>query len=392
MNISETKRVNTNDIFKTANIILAGITGAGKSTLINAVFGKDFAATGKGRPVTQEIKEYQNDSIPVRIWDSIGFEIGSDNNGVSKTKESITKIKKTIEEQASKDQADHIHAIWYCINQGGNRYQSTEAEFVKELHTIGVPFIIIVTQCIEEDDDFVNEINKLNRQNNITDIPVIEVLAQDKKLRGGKSIPAFGLDKLVDKTLEMLPSFIKGSFIAGQQIKVVLKREECEDIISNYEDQALKGFWDRVPLINLGVANVRFKQMVKEIFAVYNQILSESAYDDCVSEVTKMLKQDQFSWFFTPDLFNKKNKQKLDNLMESIRQKGAEGLSLDVNDYEKSTRTARTIVFYGYTLLLSIEDVWRLIRKNKIEDLEREVIPRIQQRIRYYLNGKQHRN
>ena len=78
MSTNETEKVQANDIFKTANIIIAGITGAGKSTLINAVFGEDFAATGKGRPVTMEIREYSNSDVPVRIWDSIGFEIGND--------------------------------------------------------------------------------------------------------------------------------------------------------------------------------------------------------------------------------------------------------------------------------------------------------------------------
>ena len=105
-----------------------------------------------------------------------------------------------------------------------------------------------------------------------------------------------------------------------------------------------------------------------------------------------MLKHDQFSWFFTPDLFTNKNKKKLENLIETIKQKGSDGLSLDVADYEKSTRVARTIVFYGYTLLLAIEDVWQLIRNKKIENLESEVIPEIQERIRYYLNGKPQRN
>lgn len=33
-----------------ANIMVAGITGTGKSTLVNAVFRNDFAETGKGRP------------------------------------------------------------------------------------------------------------------------------------------------------------------------------------------------------------------------------------------------------------------------------------------------------------------------------------------------------
>lgn len=73
-----------------------------KSTLINAVFGKDFAETGKGHPITQEIREYRSRDVPVRIWDSIGFEIGTDNNGVSKTKASITKIKKTLKNKHRK--------------------------------------------------------------------------------------------------------------------------------------------------------------------------------------------------------------------------------------------------------------------------------------------------
>jgi len=35
------------------NIIVAGHTGVGKSTLVNAVFGREFALTAEGRPVTR---------------------------------------------------------------------------------------------------------------------------------------------------------------------------------------------------------------------------------------------------------------------------------------------------------------------------------------------------
>jgi predicted GTPase len=34
------------------NILIAGKTGVGKSTLINAVFQGNFATTGQGKPVT----------------------------------------------------------------------------------------------------------------------------------------------------------------------------------------------------------------------------------------------------------------------------------------------------------------------------------------------------
>ena len=378
---------NSNDLFQTANIIIAGITGAGKSTLLNAVFGKDFAATGKGHPVTKEIREYRSPEVPVRIWDSIGFEIGNDDNGVSKTKASVTKIKKTIEEQSSKNEVDHIHAIWYCINQGGSRYQQTEADFVKELHTIGVPFIIIITQCIDEDENFEKEVNKLNQENGITDIPVIEVLAQEKKIIGGVCIPAFGLDTLVDKTLEMLPSFIKGSFIAGQQIKVVLKREECEKIITKYVELAEKGFWDKVPFFNLGTVDKKFKLMVKEIFSVYNQILSEDAYDDIIFDLSKGWSKELFGWCVP--LFTKKKKQaKLDKLINDILENGADGLELSNDSFNDSKMAAKAIAFYGYTLLMAIEDVWEMIREEKIKAIEEIIIPQIKERIQYYLLGK----
>ena len=40
---------------KHANIIIAGKSGVGKSTLINAVFREPMAQTGVGRPVTQPL-------------------------------------------------------------------------------------------------------------------------------------------------------------------------------------------------------------------------------------------------------------------------------------------------------------------------------------------------
>ena len=37
------------------NILVAGKSGVGKSTLINSVFGKEVAKTGDGEPVTSRI-------------------------------------------------------------------------------------------------------------------------------------------------------------------------------------------------------------------------------------------------------------------------------------------------------------------------------------------------
>lgn len=151
------------------------------------------------------------------------------------------------------------------------------------------------------------------------------------------------------------------------------------------------GFWDKVPFINMGVVDNRFKKMVKDIFAVYNQILSEKAYDDIIFDLSKSWTKGLFSWCIVPAAFNK-NKDKLERLMSEIEKKGADGLELETREFKESTRAARMITYYGYTLLMAIEDVWKLIREEKIKNIEEVVIPQIKQRIQYYLSGRRRNN
>ena len=43
------------------NILIAGRSGVGKSTLINAIFQGNLATTGQGRPVTQNTREIKKE-------------------------------------------------------------------------------------------------------------------------------------------------------------------------------------------------------------------------------------------------------------------------------------------------------------------------------------------
>ena len=58
------------------NILVAGKTGVGKSTLINAVFRGDLAKTGAGKPVTQTTQEFSRPGHPLTIIDTRGLEVG----------------------------------------------------------------------------------------------------------------------------------------------------------------------------------------------------------------------------------------------------------------------------------------------------------------------------
>ncbi|GAA8294815.1 hypothetical protein HpKG83_06020 [Helicobacter pylori] len=52
------------------NILLMGATGVGKSSLINGLFGQEFAKAGTGKPVTQHLEKYVNEGKGLILWDT----------------------------------------------------------------------------------------------------------------------------------------------------------------------------------------------------------------------------------------------------------------------------------------------------------------------------------
>jgi len=59
----------------TANLMVVGKTGVGKSTLINSVFRDNLADTGIGTPVTQHLQKITKSGIPLTIYDTKGIEL-----------------------------------------------------------------------------------------------------------------------------------------------------------------------------------------------------------------------------------------------------------------------------------------------------------------------------
>lgn len=349
-----------------ANIMVAGITGTGKSTLLNAVFGSELAATGKGRPVTSHIDEYQNDSVPIHIWDTVGLELDS-----AKTKESINSIRDTIASKAdSDDQFDHVHAIWYCINSGSSRYQGAELDFIKNLHSIGVPFIIVLTQCIGDPDEiarFEAQIREINTSMGMTDIEIVQVCAQDFKLRGF-TIEAFGLDVLVQKTLEKLPDFIKGGFVAAQNVSKVQKRDYCGEILVKYVDAAITGFWDKVPIVNFFTTDKKIHKMFSEIGKLYNSIIPEDRIQEVIHYMGSMDLEHGVLGIILP--VSKKFDQKVDSLFEK---KQKEGFVVPAKKLEKNERVARMLVYYGYLFLEAVEELWEQRNETMLADIDKRI-------------------
>lgn len=188
---------------KTLNIIVAGKTGVGKSTLINSVFREKLAETGMGKPVTDHMRKITKKGIPLAIYDTRGFELG---------KEVQTEVKKEVIDTISKGLATQdinkaIHCIWYCINTASNRVEPEEIEWLKELskdnQITQVPIIIVLTQSFSKKK--ADEMRKMLLDENLDVVQVIPVLAEDYEIDDEYVAKSYGLDVLIKVMGEALP-------------------------------------------------------------------------------------------------------------------------------------------------------------------------------------------
>src|SRR5690606_6000829 len=77
------------------NILVTGQTGVGKSTLVNAVLRKPGARTGTGKPVTEHVRAWSVDGVPITLYDTPGIELGRDAGTVSSELINLIRSKRT---------------------------------------------------------------------------------------------------------------------------------------------------------------------------------------------------------------------------------------------------------------------------------------------------------
>lgn len=201
------------------NIIIAGKTGVGKSTLLNAVFKEDLAETGVGRPVTQYMKEYSKEGRLYHIFDTKGFELDC-------YKDMSEGLKNEIRNRRTANPKEHIHIMWYCVSEEGARIEPAEIEFIKDISS-EIPVILVFTKAMGSDLTFFNKV----KEDNYSIIhSSARVLALAVKTPIGE-IPAHGLDTLTELTYQLVPEVAKKAFAGAQKINKELKKKSVDAII-----------------------------------------------------------------------------------------------------------------------------------------------------------------
>ncbi|MGN0438353.1 MAG: YcjF family protein [Lachnospiraceae bacterium] len=215
-----------------ANLIIAGKTGVGKSTLINAAFREDVAKTGIGTPVTDEgdVRWYEKKGFPLRIYDTIGLELNEE-----KRRRSIEMIKKVCQDgKKSNDPDKLIHVMWYCVASDCDRLEKYEVDYINSISE-EVEVVLVITKSYRKkhSERLVKAIEKdypgLKVKNKVV------VLAQDENPddcdEDVEPKKAFGVDTLVEITAQIVPESAQKAWCNAQKASLELKCNKAQTLV-----------------------------------------------------------------------------------------------------------------------------------------------------------------
>ncbi|WP_454296545.1 GTPase family protein [Salana multivorans] len=212
------------------NLAIFGKTGVGKSTLINAIFGENVAATGIGEPVTKGSRLYL-DRIGghLGILDTQGLEVGKN------TRELITELDTVLKQTRQRPLSEQLHVAWYCVRGMDRRFEDSEADFIRRLAALGLPVVMVFTQVPMRDgvyhpDALALADQVLGRGLPIADDRVYFTFAQPDPFSGQGT---HGLLDLLDATFRAAPQGAFAALVAAQAINTGAKARAARTTIGS---------------------------------------------------------------------------------------------------------------------------------------------------------------
>jgi len=256
------------------NILVAGKTGVGKSTLINAIFGEEVAETGTGRPVTEHLAIYEHTEKRLRLFDTRGLEVKAYDETVAEIR---AEIERRNEQSPNPDK--HIHLAWICIAESSDRVEEAEIDLYSEITRAGIPAIFVVTKATRRTatNSFVAKLRDIVAERQPGEVHVVAVNSREVVEIHDESerrIKQFGLDELVHLTNELLPEAYRSAFARAQKIDRSLKRQEAERCIGYYAVAAAGVAATPIPFSDaIAIVPIQVKMLV-DITRIYGRNFS----------------------------------------------------------------------------------------------------------------------
>lgn len=239
---------------KRPNILVAGYTGCGKTSLIRTVLGNEIVpaeGVDNSRPCRIEFDCYENEEI--RLWDSRGLELGEKE---ADFREQMREF--VAERQDDTNVEEHIHLVWYLIQGNGARVTDCDLALLREIFTPDNVIAVLSKKDITRPAQ-AEAIRKVLLEAGIPAERIVEVSDAE-----GDGI---GCRELVALSLRMLPAAYRDAFLAAQQIdreakaaKLAEKNETARAIVNDAAQEAAQMAEvpversENSPLIPIGIA------------------------------------------------------------------------------------------------------------------------------------------
>ena len=248
------------------NIALFGATGAGKSSLLNAIFGADTAPTGTGEPVTQETAMYVNTTGTLGIYDGAGFELGHGNLRRDLLKRVIRN------RHSSTNVADYIHVAWYCVNTGTARLERSQADAIQKVADLGIPVVLVLTKVGVRDGAVDPSAAALADKIAEMQLPIVGgrpvfTAAIDDPFNDTKQ---FGLEDLLSATYRVVPEAQRVAMAAAQRIDLGIKARYARSWIAGAVAFAGGVGFTPIPIADVVVFVPAQAALMAKIAAIYD--------------------------------------------------------------------------------------------------------------------------
>ena len=211
-------------VMKKGNVLFLGNSGVGKTTLINAILGTD-AATGIGvSGTTKETTTYENEEVPFRIVDTMGFEPVK----FLQPNKAINDVKKWSKEAATDNNENtNIDLICLCVDGTASKlFPSTIDQFLKSVSLWKtVPIIVAITKSysIPDREANVDMVEKAFEGKKRELKGIYPVVAQSYVISDDYAVEPQGIGELIEGINSLLPDGIQAS--ASDIVKYNLNRK-----------------------------------------------------------------------------------------------------------------------------------------------------------------------